>query len=121
MIKAKDAHIFWDELMVERGELNKPTARVLVTDTLEGPHNDPGSPHRYAKSWGAHANGWCTDDHPLSSPEGVFALCLFGAGTQPAPLPVFKAWLGEFSKIEECGWARKMLAALEATESGGEM
>ncbi len=43
----------------------------------------------------------------------MFAINFFGPEVCAPNVDVFKAWLREFTKIDECAWARKMLAALE--------
>lgn len=106
-IAAKDAVILWAE---DRDTLY-PTAAASVTVK--------GSPlirdaKTYPNSLGAICMGWCEDDHPLSNPEGVFAHQLFWSEMLGGDVnKALRPWLTEYSKIEECEWARKMLAALE--------
>lgn len=69
---------------------------------------------QYRQSLGAHCAWWLDGSgYPTSTPEGVFAEEFLARNPQAEQI---KAALAEFSKIEECAWARLMLAAIEYRE-----
>lgn len=100
-IPAKEAIILWST-----GDGVTPTDVVAVVRRGDWRIEDG---RNYPSSLGAICSGWCEDGHPLSSPEGVFAAQILAGPTSPQ---VITAWLEEFATIEECEWARAMIAAL---------
>jgi hypothetical protein len=114
LIPAQSAEIFWndDEDLEDKGRTGG--ANVVVTDIRErqAEYQRTGKdPTRhYFASTGAHTEGWTTDVHPQSQPEGVFAANWLN---RSATRESIKAALREFGKIEECEWARRMYETLD--------
>jgi hypothetical protein len=54
--------------------------------------------------------GWMTEDGSTNTPEGVFAFLCLDSLPERA---LIRSTLVQVAKIEECGWARKMVAALD--------
>lgn len=103
LIPAKEAVILWNRV---RGTLNASDDVVVV----RFPENNETA-EVYDCSVGAVSVGWCHAGDPLDWPEGWFAQVVFNA-PDPMPRATVAAWLQQFGKIEECGWARQMLAAM---------
>jgi hypothetical protein len=85
---------------------------VLVIDTREMFSNREHFIERYAHTAGSLDQGWMTGERPLDWPEGVFALAWL---REPSSREAIEAAVREFSKIEECEWARRMLLSLQAS------
>lgn len=109
LIPAKHADFYWND------DPNNPVTagvEVLVVDRSPGqpPRSRANDPGHLDSSHGAMAAGWMEDGHPLHNPAGLFAYNWLARGSSPEAI---LAALRELAKIEECGWAREMLAAIE--------
>lgn len=108
LIPAAHADVYWndaDEALVDG-------ASILVLDSRQIPGSEllKRRVAKYSSSAGSHVMGWMADDHPFMRPEGLFINVWVDRGcTKEAMSEV----LEEFAKIEECEWARTMLAAFE--------
>jgi hypothetical protein len=97
-------------------EPGKPAHELLVVDrrtrfkdgVIEGTATTRY--REYAGSLGAHCAGWMTEDRPTSTPEGVFAFLCLDSLPERA---LIRSALVQVGKIEECKWARQMVAALD--------
>ena len=114
LIPAAQADIFWND---EPGNERAAGSEVLILDRSQ--RFDPNAvfpglavsdPEHLLCSTGAMSSGWMEDDHPLSNPAGVFAHNWIAKGSSPEAL---MSALREFAKIEECSWAREMVAAFD--------
>ena len=108
MIKASRAIIEWN---YERGTM-RLSEDVLVRDKDEA----PAATEIYDCSAGADTAGWCISDDPRDNPAGVFAAILFRSFHPSPTRSALRAWLDEFSKIEECEWARQMTRQMAADD-----
>jgi hypothetical protein len=110
LIPAQYAEVFWED----DEETGAAGADVIVIDMRERLEHEARTgkdlANRYASSTGAHTDAWMTNVHPQAKPEGVFAANWLD---RPASRKAIKAALREFSKIEECPWARAMYETLD--------
>lgn len=102
MIPAKEAVILWN--CAVRGVA--PSDDVLVL-----PLSESASTMLYDCSAGAVGASWCTGDDARDYPDGLFGHVIFNA-PEPLPRSTVFAWLEQFAKIDECEWARQMLAEM---------
>lgn len=114
MIPAKHAEFFWRE--DERGAL----VDLLVLDRRERRARGfpPVPKARFPNSGGACNTEWMTGNDDgllpaaLRTPEGFFVAQVIDRPAADYRTRV--AVMGAFAEIEECAWARRMLAALIA-------
>jgi hypothetical protein len=108
LIPARRASILWNN------DVNGiASGDVLVIDTRAMFASADHFITRYANSAGSHDQAWLNGARPLDSPEGVFALIWLKA---PSSREAIAAAVREFSKIDECEWARRMLLSLQGTD-----
>jgi hypothetical protein len=116
MIPAIHAEVFFN-----RSEVTLPPEELVVVDRrtrfkggVVDVKNLINGYDDYNCSLGAHCSGWMVDDDdPNSSPEGIFASNWIAMNPEKEAM---KMALRQFAKIDECAWARTMLAAVERYE-----
>lgn len=112
LIPARHADIFWNDEPKKDPEDSRRAGHevvVLNRDPALGRRSldtDPG----HNCSHGSMVAGWLEDGHQIHNPAGLFAYNWLAKGSSPESI---HAALREFAKIEECVWAREMLAAVE--------
>lgn len=99
LIPAKEAVILWNRVS---GSLSASDDVVVI----RFPENQQTA-SLCGCSVGAVTRGWCEGDDPLDWPEGWFVQVVFNA-PDPMPRATVAAWVQQFAKIQECGWARRM-------------
>lgn len=109
LIPAKFADFFWNE---EPGNIRTGGPEVLVLNRDPGrfPRDRASDPTHLDSSHGSMVMGWMEDGHPLHNPAGLFAHNWLSKGSSPASI---EAALRQIAKIEECTWAREMIAAID--------
>lgn len=109
-IPVKHAEFFWN------AEFRQAPSKLVVVDErsriIPGSDGirDQGPYEHLSSSLGAHSGSWMDEGSPNGTPEGIFASLWLDRSADRASI---KAGLKQLSKIEECAWARRMLAALE--------
>jgi hypothetical protein len=68
----------------------------------------------YTSSNGADTAGWLSEVNPIANPAGLFAYLAFRCSFETAAVAM--ECVREFASIENCEWARKMLAAMERAD-----
>lgn len=109
-IPARYAEIFWNDDPARPGRAGGD--QVLVLDHRRS-DRITADPKHLRCSAGAMQADWTTGSHALDQPAGVFAAYWLRRDASPDAI---RAALVQFSQIEECEWARQMLAAFDHTD-----
>ena len=109
-IPARYAEIFWNDDPVRPNRAGGP--EVLVLDRRR-PDRASADPKHLRCSTGAMSVEWTTGTHALDQPAGVFATYWLRRDASPDAI---RAALVQFGQIEECEWARQMLAAFDHSD-----
>lgn len=112
-IPARYAEVFWND---DPGRLDRAGGtEVLVLDARR-PDRRSGDPGQLFCSAGAMSADWTTGSHALDQPAGLFASVWLRRDASPDAI---RAALVQFAQIEECDWARQMLAAFDYRDGLG--
>ncbi len=111
LIPAEHVDVYWNA----HEDLKSGTFEILVIDRRELSGNEElqREAARYSSSAGCHMDSWLASEHPFLKPEGLFINVWTECG---ADREAMKSALEQFAKIQECEWARTMLAGLKVLE-----
>lgn len=105
-IPAKSAVIFWND---DPKKPNRVGGSEVLVARFEDTRRDD-NPRHLSCSAGADSEGWMTSGHAIDNPAGRFASVWLRRDASPDAI---RAALVQFAQIEECEWAREMLAAFD--------